>query len=137
MASPQQSPNLDGACNSDGASGKSANSSSDSAPNPDAHPNELRGWTEGRVPAGAGKIREAVAARDALAEALTRAGIQLPAMDVRTPWRDASAGNDDGGGERDMPDSARAARYALVHLGVCSASVAFALAAVIARGAGR
>nr|WP_037708311.1 hypothetical protein [Streptomyces sp. AA1529] len=83
-------------------------------------------------------MREAVTARDALAEALTRAGIQLPAMDVRTPWRDASARNDDGGGgERDMPDSARAARYALVHLGVCSASVAFALAAVIARGAGR
>ncbi|WP_405442250.1 hypothetical protein [Streptomyces niveus] len=30
------------------------------------------------------KIQEAVEARDALAAALTRAGIQLPAMDVRT-----------------------------------------------------
>ncbi|MEW2219080.1 hypothetical protein AB0939_07140 [Streptomyces sp. NPDC006990] len=82
-------------------------------------------------------MREAVAARDALAEALTRAGVQLPAMDVRTPWRDALPGSDESGGERETPDSARAARYALVHLGVCSASVAFALAAVIARGAGR
>ncbi|MFI0863950.1 hypothetical protein ACH4RA_27560 [Streptomyces smyrnaeus] len=97
-----------------------------------AHENELRGWTEGRTPAGAVKIREAVDARDALARALTRAGIQLPAMDVRTPWRDAPASD----GE-DAPDCARAARYALVHLGVCSSSVAHALAAVIARGAGR
>ncbi|MBO8189769.1 hypothetical protein JW592_30625 [Streptomyces sp. DW4-2] len=79
-------------------------------------------------------MREAVEARDALARALTRAGIQLPAMDVRTPWRDVVAG--DGSGEDD-PDCARAARYALVHLGVCSSSVALALAAVIARGADR
>ncbi|MGI5348341.1 hypothetical protein ACQEU8_09105 [Streptomyces sp. CA-250714] len=99
----------------------------------DARRNEVRGWTEGRTAAGAAKIREAVAARDALADALTRAGIQLPAMDVRTPWRDAMEGGD---GEHDS-DSARAARYALVHLGVCSASVAFALAAVITRGADR
>ncbi|WP_343236313.1 hypothetical protein [Streptomyces qinglanensis] len=127
MASPQQRP--DRADDSNGDPHRS--------PTVDSYPNELRGWTEGRVPAGVGKIREAVAARDALAEALTRAGIQLPAMDVRSPGRDAPAGDDDGGGERDMPDSARAARYALVHLGVCSASVAFALAAVIARGAGR
>ncbi|MEU4966785.1 hypothetical protein [Streptomyces smyrnaeus] len=127
MASPQRRP--DRADDSNGDPHKS--------PTADPHTNELRGWTEGRVPAGADKIREAVAARDALAEALTRAGIQLPAMDVRTPWRDAMASGDDGSGEHEAPDSARAARYALVHLGVCSASVAFALAAVIARGAGR
>jgi hypothetical protein len=42
-------------------------------------------------------------------------------MDVRTPW----AG--DGEGET---------RYALVHLGVCSAPVALQLAAVIAKGVG-
>jgi hypothetical protein len=60
------------------------------------------------------KSQEALAARDALAAALTAAGIQLPAMDVRTH---AAAG------------------YALIHLGVCSAPVARALAAVIARGA--
>ncbi|WP_346660110.1 hypothetical protein [Streptomyces sp. WMMB303] len=127
MANPQQRP--DRADDSNGDPHQS--------PTADPYPNELRGWTEGRVPAGAGKIREAVAARDALAEALTRAGVQLPAMDVRTPWRDALPGSDESGGEHDMPDSTRAARYALVHLGVCSASVAFALAAVIARGAGR
>ncbi|MER7048867.1 hypothetical protein ABT391_28920 [Streptomyces jumonjinensis] len=57
-------------------------------------------------------------ARDALASALTLAGIQLPAMDIRTPW----------------PDEAR---YALVHLGPCSAPVAHALAAVIAKGVSR
>ncbi|NSC24362.1 hypothetical protein FM076_25715 [Streptomyces albus subsp. chlorinus] len=106
----------------------------------------MREWTEGRTPAGAAKVREAVEARDALADALTRAGIQLPAMDVRTPWRDAVEGADadrDGegagngqGGDAEA-DAARATRYALIHLGVCSAPVAFALAAVIARGAGR
>ncbi|MCP3818506.1 hypothetical protein NLX86_10365 [Streptomyces sp. A3M-1-3] len=64
------------------------------------------------------KIKEAMDARDALAAALTRAGIQLPAMDVRTPWADE-------------------ARYALVHLGLCSAPVAHELAAVIAKGASR
>lgn len=66
------------------------------------------------------KVQEALDARDALA-ALRQAGVQLPAMDVRTPW----AG--DAGGE---------SRYALVHLGVCSAPVALQLAAVIAKGAG-
>ncbi|MBW5480338.1 hypothetical protein [Streptomyces bambusae] len=65
------------------------------------------------------KIKEAVAARDALAVALTRAGIQLPAMDVRTPWPN----------ERES-----GAPYALVDLGVCSAPVAHALAKVIAKG---
>ncbi|WP_394429514.1 hypothetical protein [Streptomyces sp. SGAir0957] len=65
------------------------------------------------------KIAEAVAARDALATALSRAGIQLPAMDIRTPWAD------------DRKDEAR---YALVHLGVCSASVALLLADVITKG---
>ncbi|MGW5098089.1 hypothetical protein ACWEQU_15050 [Streptomyces nodosus] len=78
------------------------------------------------------KLQEATAARDALAEALTHAGIQLPAMDVRTPWGDLLP--DDEPGEPGTPPSAR---YALVHLGVCSAPVALALAAVIARGAAR
>ncbi|MFE2164537.1 hypothetical protein ACFXB3_05625 [Streptomyces sp. NPDC059447] len=64
------------------------------------------------------KIKEAMDARDALASALTHAGIQLPAMDVRTPWADET-------------------RYALIHLGVCSAPVAHALAEVITRGAAR
>ncbi|MFJ4644098.1 hypothetical protein ACIP6Q_11170 [Streptomyces bobili] len=40
-------------------------------------------------------------------------------MDVRTPWADDREGE---------------ARYALVHLGVCSAPVALLLADVIARG---
>ncbi|MFC5958281.1 hypothetical protein ACFP51_28660 [Streptomyces pratens] len=66
------------------------------------------------------KIREALEARDALAAALTRAGVQLPAMDIRTPWAD-----DRRTGE---------APYALVHLGVCSAPAALALADVIIRG---
>ncbi|MGW0784318.1 hypothetical protein [Streptomyces sp. NPDC002913] len=70
------------------------------------------------------KIQEAVDARDALAAALSGAGIQLPAMDVRTPWPD-------------VEDGARPARYALVHLGVCSAPVAHALAAVIRNGTSR
>ncbi|MGW1116278.1 hypothetical protein ACWD5B_04080 [Streptomyces tanashiensis] len=73
-----------------------------------------------REPAAATrKIQEALDARDALAAALTRAGIQLPAMDVRTPWLD---------------DREAEAPYALVHLGVCSAPVAHALAAVIING---
>jgi hypothetical protein len=84
-------------------------------------------------PAGAAKIREVVQARDALADALLRAGVQLPAMDVRTPWQDVV----DGDNGADDVDCGRAARYALVHLGVCSAPVAFALAAVINKGAGR
>lgn len=72
------------------------------------------------------KVQEAVDARDALAAALSGAGIQLPAMDVRTPWPDTEG-----------DDSARPARYALVHLGVCSAPVAHALAMVIGNGATR
>ncbi|WP_394813531.1 hypothetical protein [Streptomyces hazeniae] len=71
------------------------------------------------------KIQEALDARDALASAITRAGVQLPAMDVRTPWA-ADADEDE---EREGD-----ARYALVHLGVCSASVAVLLADVIVRG---
>ncbi|AWK09771.1 hypothetical protein SSP531S_47150 [Streptomyces spongiicola] len=67
----------------------------------------------------AGKIREAEDARDALGAALRRAGIQLPAMDVRPPLRADGAG------------------YALVTLGDCSAPVALELAAVIERGAAR
>lgn len=65
------------------------------------------------------KVQEALDARDALAAALTRAGIQLPAMDIRTLWLD--------GREAEAP-------YALVNLGVCSAPVAHALAAVIMNG---
>ncbi|MFD8913490.1 hypothetical protein [Streptomyces sp. NPDC059575] len=84
------------------------------------------------------KLREALAARDALAAALTRAGIQLPAMDVRTPWNEALPEDPDqpAGADEDgrVPTSAQ---YALVHLGVCSAPVALALAAVIAEGARR
>ncbi|HWM35667.1 MAG TPA: hypothetical protein VNS49_00930 [Streptomyces sp.] len=78
-------------------------------------------------------MQETVAARDALADALTRAGIQLPAMDVRTPWQDVIDSDDDSSDS----DAGSAARYALVHLGVCSAPVAFALAAVIVKGCGR
>ncbi|MGX1272909.1 hypothetical protein [Streptomyces phaeoluteigriseus] len=65
------------------------------------------------------KIQEALAARDALAAALSRAGVQLPAMDIRTPWAD---------------DREAEARYALIHLGVCSAPVALMLADVITKG---
>ncbi|MGX6744314.1 hypothetical protein [Streptomyces xantholiticus] len=68
------------------------------------------------------KIQEAVEARDALATALTQAGIQLPAMDIRTPWAD------------DREDDAR---YALIHLGVCSAPIAHLLADVITKGIAR
>ncbi|MFI1562230.1 hypothetical protein ACH4ZX_04055 [Streptomyces sp. NPDC020490] len=67
------------------------------------------------------KTQEAVDARDALAAALSRAGIQLPAMDIRTPWADEREGE---------------ARYALVHLGVCSAPVALMLADAIRKGIG-
>ncbi|MFF0075929.1 hypothetical protein [Streptomyces sp. NPDC005494] len=69
------------------------------------------------------KIQEAMAARDGLAAALRAAGVQLPVLDVRTPWPDT-----------DGADAARPARYALVHLGVCSAPVAHAIAAVIRKG---
>ncbi|MFD0150482.1 hypothetical protein ACWGQ4_04290 [Streptomyces sp. NPDC055721] len=72
-----------------------------------------------RQPAPTPKVQEALDARDALAAALTLAGIQLPAMDVRTPWLD---------------DREAEAPYALVHLGVCSAPVAHALATVIING---
>ncbi|MDF3298408.1 hypothetical protein [Streptomyces tropicalis] len=74
------------------------------------------------APDSAARLREAQEARDALARALTEAGVQLPAMDVRTPW----AGDREG-----------EARYALVHLGVCSAPVALLLADVVMRGAAR
>lgn len=80
-----------------------------------------------RKPRTSAKLQEATEARDALAAALTRAGIQLPAMDVRTPWLDAHTDDDAPGG----PGSDR---HALVHLGVCSAPVALALADVIASG---
>lgn len=43
-------------------------------------------------------------------------------MDIRTPWVDDREGE---------------ARYALVHLGVCSAPVAHALATVIMNGIAR
>ena len=76
--------------------------------------------------AATAKIQEAVDARDALAAALSGAGIHLPAMDVRAPWPDT-----------DGDDGARPARYALIHLGVCSAPVAHALATVIRDGAAR
>ncbi|CAM5741127.1 hypothetical protein ACTFBT_30785 [Streptomyces microflavus] len=72
---------------------------------------------------GPAKVKEALDARDALATALTRAGIQLPAMDVRTPWADT------------VPEERSGEiRYALVHLGVCSAPVAHALATAITNG---
>ncbi|MEU2577752.1 hypothetical protein ACIP3B_33995 [Streptomyces anulatus] len=102
---------------------------------------------------GAAKVQEALDARDALATALSRAGIQLPAMDVRTPWADAvgedgtpSPYGDDGGsgsGENASDHTQSAAersgeiRYALVHLGVCSAPVAHALATAITNGLSR
>jgi len=74
------------------------------------------------------RTEEALQARDALAAALIQAGIQLPAMDVRTPWNGDLDETGPGG---------RSARYALVHLGVCSAPVAHALAEVIAKGSVR
>jgi hypothetical protein len=84
-----------------------------------------------RHPSVRHKTEEAFRARDALAAALLRAGIQLPAVGVRTPWNDEldeldvpAAGGDGGAGPR----------YALVHLGVCSAPVAHDLAEVIERG---
>lgn len=65
------------------------------------------------------KMQEALDARDALATALSQAGIQLPAMDIRTPWAD---------------DRKAEAQYALVHLGVCAPPVALLLADVITKG---
>lgn len=73
-------------------------------------------------PPPSAKVQEALDARDALAAALTKAGIQLPAMDIRTPWLDV---------REDEPP------YALVQLGVCAAPVAHALAEVITKGAAR
>ncbi|MFJ9525822.1 hypothetical protein [Streptomyces cyaneofuscatus] len=84
---------------------------------------------------GAAKVKEAMDARDALATALTRAGIQLPAMDVRTPWADTVREDDEGG--VDASEHAGEIRYALVHLGVCSAPVAHALATAITNGLAR
>lgn len=81
---------------------------------------------------GAAKVKEAMDARDALATALTRAGIQLPAMDVRTPWADTVRED-----AEDASDHAGEIRYALVHLGVCSAPVAHALATAITNGLAR
>ncbi|MFH9469057.1 hypothetical protein ACH4LT_17530 [Streptomyces clavifer] len=80
--------------------------------------------------AATAKIQEAVEARDTLAAALSAAGIQLPAMDVRTPWPEPNSGTDDDAGGRQQ-------RYALIHLGICSAAVALALAAVVRKGADR
>ncbi|MEV7672896.1 MULTISPECIES: hypothetical protein [unclassified Streptomyces] len=75
-----------------------------------------------REPKTTPKIQEALDARDALAAALSQAGVQLPAMDIRSPWPDEREGE---------------ASYALVHLGVCSAPVAHALAEVILNGLAR
>jgi hypothetical protein len=84
------------------------------------------------------KLQEATAARDALAAALTQAGIQLPAMDVRTPWGDLVPDDPEQPARADDDTRTPAsARYALVHLGVCSAPVALALASIITRGATR
>ncbi|MFE7757728.1 hypothetical protein [Streptomyces sp. NPDC057429] len=76
------------------------------------------------------KIQEAVEARDTLAAALSAASIQLPALDIRTPWPepDAAAGDSDDG---------RRQRYALIHLGICAAPVALVLADVIRKGLDR
>jgi hypothetical protein len=68
--------------------------------------------------ANAAKVREAREARKALGAALRRAGIQLPALDVR-------------------PVGGAGAEYGLVCLGVCSAPVARDLASVIRNGAAR
>ncbi|MBB1259675.1 hypothetical protein [Streptomyces alkaliterrae] len=65
------------------------------------------------------RIQEAEEAREALGAALRRAGIQLPAMDVRPVARADGRG------------------YGLVSLGDCAAAVAHQLAAVIEKGAAR
>jgi hypothetical protein len=75
------------------------------------HANKARPSSDG--------YRDARDAREELAMALKAAGIQLPAMDV-TPFG---------------PDGAPT--HALVELGRCAPPVARALAAVIAKGAGR
>ncbi|MFJ7421052.1 hypothetical protein ACIQXD_20905 [Streptomyces uncialis] len=76
--------------------------------------------TDGTVPVTAvhPAIEDALDALDTLVSALRRAGIKLPALDIRTPWPDEG-------------------RDALVHIGPCSAQVARALAAVIVKGASR
>ncbi|MCF6522727.1 hypothetical protein [Streptomyces sp. JJ36] len=75
------------------------------------------------VPPPAARVQEALDARDALAAALTRAGIQLPAMDIRIPWS--------------AVDHHGEAQYALVQLGVCSAPVAHLLADALNQGPAR
>ncbi|MEK8145251.1 hypothetical protein NKH18_39335 [Streptomyces sp. M10(2022)] len=87
----------------------------------------------------AARTTEALEARDALATALSRAGIQLPAMDVRTPWADVIHPHEPAAPhtEEREADGRGDVRYALVHLGVCSAPVALALAAVVVKGTGR
>ncbi|WP_308189794.1 hypothetical protein [Streptomyces sp. WAC 00631] len=135
------------------ASGLNTHPGSDAVPAPERTPLPKRRRRTGPQFL-APKLQEALAARDALAVALTDAGIQLPAMDVRTPWGDALPDDADEPAEpsraqrtdeapaKPAPDDdhhriPESARYALVHLGVCSAPVALALAAVIARGAVR
>ncbi|WP_137230281.1 hypothetical protein [Streptomyces sp. BPSDS2] len=96
---------------------------------------------------GSAKVQEALDARDALATALSQAGIQLPAMDVRTPWADAlredgttsSYGSGENSNDHTQPATERSGeiRYALVHLGVCSAPVAHTLATAITNGLAR
>ncbi|MFF8915628.1 hypothetical protein ACF08M_20455 [Streptomyces sp. NPDC015032] len=85
------------------------------------------------------RTTEALEARDTLAAALSQAGIQLPAMDVRTPWADVihPHGQAAAHGEEREAQRTGEVRYALVHLGVCSAPVALALAAVIRNGTAR
>ncbi|TDC27135.1 hypothetical protein E1265_02315 [Streptomyces sp. 8K308] len=73
------------------------------------------------------KVTEAIEARDVLADALRRAGIQLSAMDIRRAWPGTALAET---GEK-------ATRYAFVQLGFCSAPVALALAAVITKGTER
>ncbi|MCH0542352.1 hypothetical protein I3F58_22925 [Streptomyces sp. MUM 203J] len=63
------------------------------------------------------KFKEVMDARLALASALRKAGIQLPALDIRVTGR-----ADDPG-------------YGVVELGICAAPVAQQLAEVITRGA--
>ncbi|GGL87849.1 hypothetical protein GCM10010129_34600 [Streptomyces fumigatiscleroticus] len=109
------------------------------------HPADATATRPRPVRVSRSRVQEAVEARDVLAAALTRAGIQLPAMDVRTPWAEVIPDQQDGQdrqGRQDEQDrnddgSPASARYALVHLGVCSAPVAVALAAVIDKGAAR
>ncbi|MFC8898954.1 hypothetical protein [Streptomyces cinereoruber] len=72
-----------------------------------------------REPSTTPKIREALDARDALAAAPSRAGVQLPAINIRSPWPDEREGE---------------ASYALVHLEICSAPVAHAIATAIVNG---